>query len=431
MNITKHVSLNLNVRGLDESATLAINERCKQLQRDGTTVYRLGLGQSPFPVPLTVVEALKHHAHEKEYLPAKGHRELRGAVADFHCRRDGIEAQPDNVLIGPGSKELLFLLQLVYYGELIVPTPCWVSYVPQAKIIGRNVRLIHSKAKNQWKMTAENLENLLAGEHDDYRPRILVLNYPSNPVGCSYTADELKELAEVARKYDLILLSDEIYGQLHHKGEHVSVARYYPEGTIISSGLSKWCGAGGWRLGTFTFPRNLDWLLETMAAVASETYTSVCAPIQCAAITAFKGGTKIERYLWHTRRILAALGNQCTTILTEAGIQVYPPVGAFYLFLDFSPFVVDLATRGIADSVTLCKRLLDDTGVAILPGSVFERPNEELTARLAYVDFDGAKALTASETIPLDEPLPEDFTDLWCHKVVEASRLIAEWVQRN
>jgi aspartate aminotransferase len=430
VNINKHVSLNLNVRGLGESATLEINERCKQLQREGTVVYRLGLGQSPFPVPVTVVEALKVHAHEKEYLPAKGHRELRGAVADFHCRRDGIEAHPHHVIIGPGSKELLFLLQLVYYGELIVPTPCWVSYVPQAKIIGRNVRLIHSKAKNQWKMTAGNLENLLAAEHDDYRPRILVLNYPSNPVGCSYTDDELKELAEVARKYELILLSDEIYGQLHHKGEHISVARYYPEGTIISSGLSKWCGAGGWRLGTFTFPPNLDWLLETMAAVASETYTSVCAPIQFAAIRAFKGGVKIERYLWHTRRIFAALGNQCAEILTEAGIQVYPPVGGFYLFLDFSPHVVDLATRGIADSATLCKRLLDDTGVAILPGSVFERPADELTARLAYVDFDGAKALTASETIPLDQSLPEDFTELWCGKMIEATKLIADWVNK-
>jgi len=428
LNINKHVSLNLDVRGLGQSATLAINDRCKQLQREGGTIYRLGLGQSPFPVPQPVVESLKNHAHEKEYFPAKGHRDLREAVAEFHRRKDGVEARPQDVLIGPGSKELMFLLQLSYYGELIVPTPCWVSYVPQATILGRKVNLIHTKPEDQWMMTAEGLEERCAGEHDEYRPRILVLNYPSNPVGSSYSADELKALAEVARKYEVILLSDEIYGQLHHKGSHISIARYYPEGTIISSGLSKWCGAGGWRLGTFTFPPDFDWLLETMAAVASETYTSVSAPIQHAAVTAFRGGTRIERYLWHARRILAALGGQCVRMFAETGIRVHPPVGAFYLFLDFSPLVVKMAGRGIGDSATLCDRLLEETGVAILPGSAFERPSDELTARMAYVDFDGVRALTASETIPLDQPLPEDFTELWCHKVIKATQIIIDWV---
>jgi len=429
LNIHKHVSLNLNVRGLEQSATLTINDRTRQMQREGRTVYRLGLGQSPFPVPVPIVEALKTHAHEKDYLPAKGHRDLRGAVAEFHRKKDGIDAHPDDVLIGPGSKELMFLLQLAFYGELIVPTPCWVSYVPQAKIIGRTVSLIHTKPENQWKMTAEDLEKACEGEHDDYRPRILVLNYPSNPTGCSYNADELKEMAEVARKFEVILLSDEIYGQLHHKGAHISVARYYPEGTIISSGLSKWCGAGGWRLGTFTFPTNLDWLLETMATLASETYTSVSTPIQFAAIRAFSGGVKIERYLCHARRILSTLGNKYARMLNDAGIRVYEPVGAFYLFLDFSPLVVKMAGRGIGDSAKLCERLLEETGVAILPGSVFERPKDELTARLAYVDFDGSRALAASETIPLDQPLPDDFTESWCHKVTEAVRLIVDWVK--
>ena len=125
MQINKHVSLNLNVRGLGESATLAINERSAELKSQGRMVYRLGLGQSPFPVPAPVVESLRHHAHEKDYLPPRGLRELRGAVAEFHRNKDGVDASPTGVLIGPGSKELMFLLQLVYYGELLVPTPCW------------------------------------------------------------------------------------------------------------------------------------------------------------------------------------------------------------------------------------------------------------------------------------------------------------------
>ena len=166
-----------------------------------------------------------------------------------------------------------------------------------------------------------------------------------------------------------------------------------------------------------------------MVVVASETYTSVCAPVQYAAIRAFQGGVKIERYLCHARRILAALGSQCVAILDAAGIRVPAPEGAFYLFLDFREFKDRLAARGITDSPTLCESLFEDTGVAILPGQAFGRPADELNARLAYVDFDGSRALAASETIPLDQPLPAEFTNQLCHNVIEAAHRICEWIK--
>jgi aspartate aminotransferase len=428
MNTTKPVSLNLNVRGMDMSATLGSNARCSAMRGAGRTIYNLGLGQSPFPVPGSVVEALRLAAPEKDYLPVQGLLDLRQAVAAFHRKHDLIEARSDGVLIGPGSKELMFLLQLVFYGEIAVVTPCWVSYLPQARIIGRTVNQMPTNAEQKWKITAAQLLWSVEATQDDYRPRLLVLNYPANPSGQTYTADELEEIAEVARRFGVIVLSDEIYGQLNHQGQHVSIARFYPEGTIVSSGLSKWCGAGGWRLGTFCFPPNLDWLLDAMAAVASETYTSVSAPIQYAAVHAFRRGVEIERYLWHARRILAALGRQCTEILTAAGVSVNEPEGAFYLFADFSPLRERLAARGVEDSTTLCDCLLEEAGVATLPGVSFARPPEELTARLAYVDFDGARALAASENIPLDQPLPSDFPQRWCERTLQGVQRIADWV---
>lgn len=420
------LSLNLNICGLQQSATLAINERSTALRAAGQHIYNMGLGQSPFPVPTEVVDALMLHASEKDYLPVRGLPALREAVAEFHRQKDRLDAQAEYVLIGPGSKELMFLLQLSFDGELLVPSPAWVSYVPQARIIGRQVRLVPTRFADNWRVTPRQLSALC--QHDAALPRLLVLNYPGNPEGGSYSADELQELAAVARRFGVILLSDEIYGQLHHQGRHVSVARFYPEGTIVSSGLSKWCGAGGWRLGTFTFPPELSRLMEAMVAVASETYTSVSAPIQFAAVRAFKDGLAIERYLWHVRRILAGLGQRCAAILARAGVRIHQPVGAFYLFPDFSPLAKCLARRDIRDSSTLCERLLRDTGVAALPGVSFQRPAQELTARLAYVDFDGAKALSASETIPLDRPLPDDFFGRWCGDVLEATRRTAEWV---
>jgi aspartate aminotransferase len=255
------------------------------------------------------------------------------------------------------------------------------------------------------------------------------LNYPANPTGRTYREDQLKNLAEVAREHEVILLSDEIYGELHHLGQHVSIAKYYPEGTIISSGLSKWCGAGGWRLGTFVFPASLRRLLNTLSVVASETYTSTSAPIQYAAVRAFQGGIFIERYLWNTRRILSALGDFLTNQLTGMNIPVPEPQGAFYLFPDFRKYRKILAKKHIKTSSELCDRLLTEAGVAILPGEVFGRPPEELTARLSYVDFDGARALAAAEQVPPHDPLSHEFLMRYCGHTLEAVQKICEWLE--
>lgn len=425
----KPVSLNLNVRGMGLSATLGIKEKCRQLRSEGKSVFDFGLGQSPFPVPRPMVEALRLAAPEKDYLPVKGLPALRDAVAGFHQKKDSIDAHPDRILIGPGSKELMFVLQLAYYGEIILPTPCWVSYLPQARIIGRRNSMIHSSWETGWSLGAKQLNDALKAVGDDHRPRLLVINYPNNPTGDSYDEDQLKELAEVARKFGIIVLSDEIYGQLRFDGRHVSIARFYPEGTIVSSGISKWCGAGGWRLGTFAFPPDLTWLVDAMAAIASETFTSVSAPIQYGAIQAFHGGLEIEHYLSHARRILAALGGRISKMLNDSGVRVKPPRGAFYLLLDFAPVADKLMSHGMESGHQLCDRLLEDTGVAVLSGAEFGRPRSDLTARLSYVDFDGAAALAASENTPLDAPLPEDFLDHYCPRVIEGVRRICDWVK--
>jgi aspartate aminotransferase len=431
MNNQKHVSLNLNLRGLGASPTLAMNERCKQMKKEGIEVFNLSIGESPFPVPNFVVQSLKMHATERAYLPVKGLPELRKAVADYHWQKDQVKVNPDNVVIGPGSKMLMYLLQLSYYGEIVVPTPCWVSYVPQAQLIGRQVQLIHTDFEDKWHMSSSKLAELCEGEHDTYRPRIVVLCYPGNPDGGTYSAEELKEIAAVARKYEVILLSDEIYAQLHHRGEHVSLAKYYPEGTIISSGLSKWCAAGGWRLGTFTFPDNLDWLRDAISDAGSQTFTSVSSPIQWAAVTAFKGGIEFERYLWQVRRIFRELSGRCADLFRESGARIHPPEGGFYLFPDFSPLADNLEKRGITSSKGLCEAILNQKHVAAVPGSAFSRPHEELTLRISYVNFDGSHALAAAETIPLHDPLPEEFLEKYCGKTLEATRRICDFINKG
>jgi aspartate aminotransferase len=422
-----NINLNLNVRGLLQSATLRINQLSEDLRKQGRKVYRLGLGQSPFPVPKPVVEELKVNAHQKDYLAVNGLYQLRCAIAGWHDRVQGLDFNENDVLIGPGSKELMFLLQLVYYGDLVIPMPSWVSYAPQAHIIGRHVRWLSTSPENNWLLMADELEKLC--QNDPERPRLVILNYPSNPTGNTYTIEKLKELAKVARKYRVILLSDEIYGELNHKGKHISIARFYPEGTIISTGLSKWCGAGGWRLGTFSFPGSLHWIKDAMAVVASETYTSTSAPIQYAAVRAFSGGIEIEHYLSQSRRILSTLAKYIYERLSSANILISKPQGAFYMFPDFINYKTDLARRNINTSQDLCSTLLNETGVAILPGSDFGRPENELTARLAYVDFDGARALEAAELYPGIDTLDQDFLETYIPNTLAAIDLLIAWLK--
>lgn len=421
--------INPLVEGLHESDTLVINEKSKKLIAQGKTVYKFGLGQSPFPVPDIIIDALRLHASQKDYLPVRGLQALREAVADFHRRKDSLNVQAEGVIIGPGSKELLFLLQLVFNVETIIVSPCWVSYIPQAKIIGKKISVIHSTSNDKWQLSASLFEEFLKNRKNPKEPGLLILNYPGNPDGVSFKEIDLKAIAKLAQEHNILILSDEIYGQLHHEGRHVSIGKYYPEGTIISSGLSKWCGAGGWRLGTFTFPKDLYWLIDKMAVVASETYTSVSAPIQYAAIQAFRGGSEIEEYLIHVRKILRTIGKSSSEILNHANIKTHLPEGGFYLFLDFSAYSEQFKKNGIHSSAELCAKLLEEAGVAILHGSAFSREEHEFTARLAYVDFDGSRALAAARTTALDKNLPEDFNSYYCPNVIEGMNTIVKWIK--
>ncbi|MGE0131562.1 MAG: pyridoxal phosphate-dependent aminotransferase [Blastocatellales bacterium] len=423
---TPTYQLNPRVKSLRPSATLAMNERSAQLAREGREIYKLGFGQSPFPVPAPVVAALQANAFQKDYLPVKGLPALRVAVAEFHRRWHDLPATAEDILIGPGSKELLFLAQLVYQADLILPAPSWVSYEPQARLLGLDTHWVPTRGEDGWRLTPEGLEQACQGV--ETRPRMLILNYPNNPTGLSYDAAQLEALAQVARRHRLLIVADEIYGELHHEGAHVSIARFYPEGVIVSGGLSKWCGAGGWRLGTFCFPANLRWLLDAMACVASETFSCVASPVQHAAVTAFERDQTIERYLKQSRRILRALGRIVSQRLRTAGVNAPAPDGGFYLYPDFTPHAERLRARGLTTSAALCERLLDDTGVALLPGSDFGRPATELACRLAYVDFAGAECLLAAERIPLEEELSEQFLIEHCGRVLTAIDLLGEWL---
>ena len=368
---------------LKPSATLAINEECNRLKKEGKKVYKFGFGQSPFPIPESIISALKTNAGKHTYLPMQGLEELRTAIANYLKNNNNYDFRKEDIVIGPGTKELMFLIQIVFQGEILLPAPSWVSYQPQAIIAKNKVHWIETTSNSNWFPTAEQLENKIKTISN--KNLLLFINSPNNPSGA--VLKNFEEIAKIARKYKLIILSDEIYSQLTFDGQYKSISNFYPEGTIVSTGLSKWCGAGGWRLGFFAIPNQLDKLKNSLKILCSESFTSVSAPIQYAAIEAYKGNH--SNYLDNVKKILSFTGMYVYENLKSNVINVTKPEGGFYLFPEFT-------NAKFSSSSEMCKDILSKTGVALLPGSDFGLNKSKMLARLSYTDFDGGKFLKST-----------------------------------
>ena len=414
------MDLQNNILGLKTSATLAINELSQKLITEGKEVFKFGLGQSPFPVPDIIVKELQKNAHQKDYLNVSGLIGLREEVANYHSNKNQYKYNAESVIIGPGSKELIFQTQLVLNCDLLLPSPSWVSYEPQAQILNKKVHWIKATAETNWHLDPEELDKTCASLNSVNK--LLILNSPNNPSGTTH--GNLKELANVAKKHNVIIIADEIYAELDFTGEYKSITHYYPEKTIVSSGLSKWCGAGGWRIGTLVFPDELSYIRDSVRTVASETFTAVSAPIQYAAIKAYSEDH--SEYLENSRLILKMIGDYIYKELSSVGVICQKPQGGFYMICDFSNVVNK--THEINNDKTLCQKILNDIGFAMLPGSDFGMEEDKLLSRIAFVDFDGSKAL---KMISKEKPSSDNFLDLTCPKIAKGISLLKDWIISN
>ena len=378
-----------------ESETLLINQISLLRASNSKEVFKFGFGQSPFLVPKKISDSLAKAAHRKEYMSVQGHPSLRQAIVDFHNTMEGRKFHADNIIIGAGSKILIFsILGAFEKAEIVLPAPSWVSYEPQAKLLRHKVDWLATKFEDHWSLTPQSLDEYCNNRKNPETPLVLVFNYPNNPTGQTFTPSQLQALAEVMRKHKVIVIADEIYSLLVYKDRQASIADYYPEGCIVSSGLSKWCGAGGWRLGFLHIPKELGTeFFQAVIGVASETYSCAASPIQIAATTAYEEDGLANEFISKQTQLLSQVNDYCTSQLNSSGIRVHPCAGGFYLFPDFSGFKQKLNDRQIYTSKHLTTAIMDETGVALLPGSAFGMKKESLTARLAFVDFDGSQIL--------------------------------------
>eukprot|EP01086_Lenisia_limosa_P005611 TRINITY_DN2275_c0_g1_i1.p1 TRINITY_DN2275_c0_g1~~TRINITY_DN2275_c0_g1_i1.p1 ORF type:complete len:337 (+),score=137.18 TRINITY_DN2275_c0_g1_i1:507-1517(+) len=301
-------------------------------------------------------------------------------------------------MVAPGAKMLIQHIMQSLDAEVVVPTPCWVTYYPSSVITDKKLTRLPTKFANGWRLTPEDIDEFCKNDDPSNRPRrLMVMNYPHNPTGITYNAEELKALAESFRKHEMIVLSDEIYNTLQLTGqEHVPLAHddIYPEGTITLNGMSKGFGAGGWRLAFASIPKPLNFIMSTLKLLASNSYSLTPGPIQYAAAVAYEDHQDLKDYEAATRRVLAPLGRLCYDILTKDGkIRAVKPQAGYYIFTDFEPIRAELAAKDVTTGPATYQKLLDDTGCAILPGTAFEQTEDFLCGRFCFVDFDGKQAL--------------------------------------
>jgi len=411
------------------SPTLEINERVQSAREQGEELFHMGFGQSPFPVHPEIQEALAVSSDKNMYLPSAGLPELRELSRHYFSKRFSFDAQKFKTIIGPGSKELIFDIQLAVEGDLLLPVPSWVSYAPQAVLLADQIIKIPTSMAENYHITPESLEKaILVSTRRGANSKKLIINYPNNPSGLTIPPSRLEAIALVCRKHGILVISDEIYGLVNYHGNHVSIAKFYPEGTIVTCGLSKHLSLGGYRLGLAFVPKTLNSIYDAIVDIASETWSTVSAPIQYSAIKAFETKQAIEEYIKTCTEIHCRISSYVRDTLTSLGIA-YPMLdGAFYLFPNFGKFRDQLFGRNVNTSEELAIHLLDEIKVATLPGTAFGDSPENLTLRLATCDFDGQSVLNYYADHP--DCTPETLVDACCPNIKLATQRLGEYFFR-
>ena len=362
-----------------ESGTARIAQIARDLEANGRPVLKLNVGEPDFDTPDYIGEAARKAVLEGKtrYTDVAGTRELREAAAEKFRLENSIECSADNVIVGTGAKQLIFnaLLATLDAGdEVIVATPCWVSY-PDMVLIGDGTpKLVHCPPETGYKLTAE----LLAGAITP-ATRWLIINSPCNPTGAVYSATELGELAEVLRKNPRIAVaSDDIYEKITFGGTRFAtlaeVAPDLRDRILTVNGVSKSMAMTGWRIGFATGPLEL---IRAMTKLQSQSTTNASSVGQAAALEAL---TNTEASNSFVRMCLDAYGQRrdlVHSMLSAADrLDADLPDGAFYQFVDCRNLI---GTRtpdgtGIADDYDVCEYFLHDAGVSVVPGSEFHGP---------------------------------------------------------
>lgn len=367
MNFSKRISK------IQPSATLKAKQIATDLKAKGVQIIDFSAGEPSFPTPKKIVDACKKALDENwtYYAPIPGLPELRKAIAKRHHLDHDVDYDSDQISVSCGAKQSIYtaLQVLIDEGdEILIPSPYWVSYPEQVLLADGKPVILKTSDSKDFKINSKQLEKAITS-----RTKLLILNSPSNPTGSCYTAEELKQIAEVCSKKNIWVLSDEIYDKLTYddfkQTSFVEIAPFHKEKTILINGASKAYSMTGWRVGYACGPKEL---IQKMNILQGQGITSIPTFIQRACVTAF---LECEEEIEAMRKEFEKRRNFMFDLLTQIpGVTCYKPKGAFYLFPNMSAFKIP--------TPELANYLLEKAHVSLVAGDSFGAPG---FLRLSFV----------------------------------------------
>jgi len=356
---------------ISPSPTLSIDAKAKEMKANGDNVVTFGAGEPDFDTPDHIKEAAiaAIRSGKTKYTAVTGTNELKEAICHRFKVDQGLDYQPNQIVVSSGAKHTLYnaMQVLVQAGdEVILPAPYWVSYLEQIKLTGATARIVATREENGFKLTPDELARAI-----NPRTRLLILNSPSNPTGAVYTGAELKELAGVITRYDFMVLSDEIYAKLIYNGtRHESIASLSPElkeRTMVINGVSKAYAMTGWRVGYAACNAPVAKAMGDLQSHSTSNPNSIAQAASVAAMIGDQTPTELMRVEFNLRR-----DYMLDRLRAIPGVNCTRPNGAFYLFPNvkdyFGKFYKGILVNNATDLAAL---LLKEAHVAVVPGVAF------------------------------------------------------------
>lgn len=374
------MKLSSKVCAIQPSVTLEISAKAKALKKEGKDIVAFTAGEPDFNTPEYIIkEAEKALSEGKtKYTPTSGIPELKKAIVEKLKKENGLNYKESEIVISSGAKSSLYhvLCTLINEGdEVIIPAPYWITYAEQVNLAGGVCKIVNTDKKRGYKLNIDNFEKAITP-----KSKVVMINSPCNPTGSVYTKDELLDIAKVAEKYNLAIISDEIYEKLVFDGEkHYSIASLTPyarENTILINGVSKTYAMTGWRIGYMACPEEVA---KAVSAMQGHTTSNACSFAQYASVKAISEDNGFVDQMvkeFDERRKLLIDG-----LSKIDGIEFVSPKGAFYVFVKVSAFYgKKFNGQEITGSVSFSDALLK-TGVAVIPGLAF---GDDESVRLSY-----------------------------------------------
>jgi aspartate aminotransferase len=368
------MKLSKRALSINPSLTLLITAKAKEMKKQGLDVISFGAGEPDFDTMKNIKEAAKKAIDDgfTKYTATSGILELKQAICAKLRRDNWLDYEPKNIIVSTGAKQALFniIMTLIDPGdEVIIPIPYWVSYEEMVRVA--EGKCIFVKPNKDLKMDYKEFE-----KHVSLKTKMLILNSPSNPAGVIYDEKELKRIASVCLKHNIIILSDEVYEKLIYDGKkHISIASVNEKMknyVVVVNGVSKTYAMTGWRIGYAAGPEDV---IKAAVKLQDHSTSNPCSIAQKAALEALTGPQDhIQKMVWEYKKRRDFMVKKLNSI---KGIRANVPDGAFYVFADVSSFY----GSEIKGSMEFCEKLLDEANVAVIPGIAF---GDDKSVRLSY-----------------------------------------------